>query len=71
MSKACGLIFPSHGYSDPKDKQGCLKPNGHLDKHLFESSDGEWVEWEENADCTCGCWEDEEPCLVYRTIEKD
>lgn len=48
------------GYSpvDPHDASGCLKPSGHFDHHVFRTDEGQLVAWQDDEECTCGCWDD-------------
>lgn len=62
----CGSIFTR---TDFEDISGCLKPNGHNDYHVCKTKDGDFVAWEDDYNCKCGCWDDyendEEVCMVY------
>lgn len=72
--KTCDALFC--GYSpgtDPSDKTGCVKPDGHSGTHKFKSEDGKWYEWEYDLDCECGCMDSDdfsEVCIVYTETEE-
>lgn len=57
-----------------KDKQGCIKPSGHNDAHIFKDQNGDYIEWEDDYSCNCGCWDKFEefggqPCGVYKKLD--
>lgn len=64
----CNIIFTRT--MDFHDVSGCLKPAGHNDAHLCMSASGEKVEWEDDYECTCGCWNEDpfDPCAVYSVV---
>lgn len=69
----CGIIFPRN---DISDVTGCLKLEAHNDAHVCQSSDGNYYEWEDDYNCTCGCWDEfektdglEKPCVIYSKIK--
>lgn len=66
MNNLCGILFPGSEY-DFKDDTGCLKPSGHNDAHICKTPTGETVQWEDDYDCECGCWGDDDGivCMLY------
>lgn len=68
--ETCGTIFSRKDFIDDS---GCLKPNGHNDFHVCRTESGELMAWQDDEDCTCGCWDDEDDlnnvCKVYWRVE--
>jgi hypothetical protein len=67
---ACSCLFT---YNDFRDISGCLKPHAHNDAHVCENDKGEYIEWEDDYSCKCGCWDDYEAgdsrvCIVYSVV---
>jgi len=68
----CYTLFPRR---EVKDEHGCLKDEGHNDAHVCRNSDGKLIEWEEDYECDCGCWDEWEddgdaPCIIYSEVDK-
>lgn len=61
----CAIIFPRK--NDIDDVSGCLKPEGHNDHHVCKNRNGELIAWQDDFECTCGCWDDDDgrPCGIY------
>jgi hypothetical protein len=68
MSNQCDTIFP---WADFKDISGCLKPHGHNDEHVCRTNKGELMAWQDDYECTCGCWEEDDghPCMIYWKVD--
>ncbi len=66
--ETCGTIFPG---KDFKDDSGCLKQSGHNDHHVCKTPDERLMAWEDDYDCTCGCWQEDDgdPCMVYWKVD--
>jgi hypothetical protein len=66
----CYILHPNR--NDVDDDSGCLKKSGHNDSHICKTKNGEYVEWEDDYTCKCGCWDDldDSPCGVYSVISK-
>ncbi len=69
----CNILFCGYSASEPYDESGCLKPDGHFDHHVFMSDDGKLIAWEDDEECTCGCWDniehDTRVCMVYWEVK--
>lgn len=67
VSESCGTIFPRKDFTDDT---GCLKPHGHNGSHICKTPAGDYMEWENDYACTCGCWKDDDghPCINYSKI---
>ena len=66
ITERCGILFDG-GYH--KDEEGCIKPHAHNDAHVFKDQKGNYIQWEDDYDCNCGCWDDADPCLKYSKID--
>jgi hypothetical protein len=66
----CGVLFHIDRKRDFEDVSGCLKPQGHNDAHICQTSSGKFMEWEDDYSCECGCWDDDDgkPCATYREV---
>lgn len=64
----CFSLYPNDEF---KDSDGCIKPDGHDDAHVFRNEYGKLIKWEDDFNCTqkCDCWEEGGNCLIYREIE--
>lgn len=66
----CGIIFSGDEF---KDVSGCLKPNAHNNAHVCRIESGELMEWEDDYECKCGCWDDyendQEVCIIYGIVK--
>lgn len=69
----CYILFRGYYGCDPIDWDGCLKPAGHFDHHVFRNENGNLIAWEYDAECNCGCWdtveEDNEQCMTYWEVK--
>ena len=67
--ETCGALFTKHDFTDVS---GCLKKYAHNDAHICKTDKGEYMEWEDDYDCKCGCWDDyendPEVCMVYSVV---
>ena len=68
--EACNILFPA---DDFEDVSGCLKKYAHNDVHICITKKGEYMEWEDDYSCKCGCWDeweagDSRVCMVYRVV---
>lgn len=70
MEDVCGTIFTR--INDFEDHSGCLKPSGHYGAHVCRTKQGGLMQWEDDYECTCGCWDDEDDfencCKTYSPI---
>lgn len=70
MADVCHILFCR---SEFNDITGCLKPSAHNDHHVCRTSDGRLMAWEDDYECNCGCWDDEEydsVCRVYWEVKE-
>ena len=71
--QVCGTFFPMSKF-DINDGSGCLKKEGHNDAHICREKNGNYTEWEDDYECDCGCWDDEDDlihvCKIYNTLIK-
>lgn len=61
----CAIQF---GRRDFVDVSGCLKPSCHYDHHVCRTADGRLMAWQDDGECTCGCWAEDDynsVCRVY------
>jgi hypothetical protein len=66
----CHINFPANDFNDVS---GCLKKYAHNDAHICLTNKGEYMEWEDDYECKCGCWDeweagDSRVCMVYRVV---
>lgn len=73
--ETCGIISDIVWIGD---KTGCIKPEGHNDEHICLGSDGKYYCWEDDYNCTCGCWDEWEEssgmegvCKVYNELSPE
>lgn len=69
----CGIMSRDY-LSGHKDINGCLKPHAHNDAHVFRDQNGKLVKWEDDYNCTCGCWDeydkgDPDVCIIYCEVK--
>ncbi len=73
VNNKCYIIFRGYSGSDPIDHEGCLKPSGHFDHHVFRDENGKLQAWDYDDECECGCWdtveEDNEQCMVFWEVK--
>lgn len=67
----CHTLHPRQ--NDVDDSSGCLKKSGHNDPHICITKEGDYVEWQDDYNCGCGCWDDAwgDPCGIYSIINKE
>jgi len=68
----CGKLFTGHMYTDPKDKDGCLKESNHDGDHVFKATDGRLISWDYDWNCDCpDCHTDNfsDMCMVYSEVK--
>lgn len=69
-AEICHIHFPR---SDFNDASGCLKSEAHNDHHICRTDKGALMAWEDDYDCDCGCWDDEDDlndvCRVYWEVK--
>lgn len=75
MSYKCLILFPSDfRIHEHEDKNGCIKPEGHLDAHVFIDHNGDRIEWQDDENCNCGCWDlsfdEDNICKTYQNLGK-
>lgn len=63
----CGILFDDVYH---KDKNGCIKESNHYDDHVFIDQKGDYIQWREDENCNCGCWNKDDPCCIYQKIDK-
>lgn len=67
----CSILFPADDFTDVS---GCLKKSAHNNAHICKTNKGEYMEWEDDYDCKCGCWDEWEEfgggtvCMTYGVV---
>lgn len=67
----CGIIAPRHGemvgVKEDSFSAGCIRERCHDGPHVFKTSEGKFIAWEDDLECECCQSEncDEEMCIVY------
>jgi hypothetical protein len=69
----CDILMPQWCSIGYKDETGCIKPHAHNDSHIFIDKNGYYIEWEDDYNCTCGCWEEYDSsntCKILKNLGK-
>jgi hypothetical protein len=63
-------MFCGHSAVEPKDREGCLKPEGYHEWHIFRDEHGQLIAWKDDDRCNCGCWDTDDYTQVCKFYEK-
>lgn len=68
----CGIIAPRQngmiGYREDDYFAECILETGHLCPHIIRTPEGKYFQWEDDFDCDCCSFDEDDRCYIYSEI---